>query len=186
MPFTKEIEQGLRVSGLKLRKQIQADLKSNPLLWDALRRPASLHNAHRSLAEMLVNIPQPDHAQFTELGDGHVHMSLATMEKYLYPILFLLRYLHERGGNKLPGGIESMITYSFFAQDQSLPQSRTAHDLSVLRNTVFPTGLHLHFQIQDNKESAERLCSQLRSTLKRSNMLVEATKNIAEFDEHDM
>ena len=78
-----------------------------------------------------------------------------------------MRYLHERGGNKLPGGIESMITYSFFAQDQSLPQSRTAHDLSVLRNTVFPTGLHLHFQIQDNKESAERLCSQLRSTLKR-------------------
>jgi hypothetical protein len=77
MPFTKEIEQGLRVSGLKLRKQIQADLKRNPLLWDALRRPASLHNAHRSLAEMLVNIPQPDHAQFTELGDGHVHMSLA-------------------------------------------------------------------------------------------------------------
>jgi hypothetical protein len=25
MPFTKEIEQGLRVSGLKLRKQIQAN-----------------------------------------------------------------------------------------------------------------------------------------------------------------
>jgi hypothetical protein len=80
MPFTKEIEQGLRVNGLKLRKQIQADLKRNPLLWDALRRPASLHNAHRSLAEMLVNIPQPDHSQFTELGDGHVHMPLATME----------------------------------------------------------------------------------------------------------
>jgi hypothetical protein len=30
MPFTKEIEQGLRVSGLKLRKQIQADIKRNP------------------------------------------------------------------------------------------------------------------------------------------------------------
>jgi hypothetical protein len=29
MPFTKEIEQGLRISGLKLRKQIQADLKRN-------------------------------------------------------------------------------------------------------------------------------------------------------------
>ncbi len=80
MPFTKEIEQDLRVNGLKLRKQIQADIKRNPRLWDALRRPASLHNAHRSLAEMLLNIPQPDHSQFTELGDGHVHMSLATME----------------------------------------------------------------------------------------------------------
>jgi hypothetical protein len=87
MPLVKEIEQGLRVNGLKLRKQIQADLKRNPLMWDALRRPASFHNAHRSLAEMLVNIPQPDHSQFTELGDGHVHMSLATMEKYLYPTL---------------------------------------------------------------------------------------------------
>ncbi len=41
------------------------------------------------------------------------------------------------------------------------------HDLSVLRNTVFPTRLDLHFQIQDNKESAEGLCSQLRSTVKR-------------------
>ncbi len=75
MPHVKEIEQGLRVSGLKLRKQIQTDLKRNPLMWDALRRPESLHNAHRSLAEMLVNIPQLDHSQFTELGDGHVHMS---------------------------------------------------------------------------------------------------------------
>jgi hypothetical protein len=148
MPLTKEIEQGLRISGLNLRRQIQADLKRNPLLWDALRRPASLHNVYRSLAEMLVNLPQPDLSQFTELGDGHVHMSLATMEKYLYPTLFLMHYLHERGGNNLPGGIESMIAYSFFAQGH-LPQSRTMHDLSVLRNTVFPTGLDLCFQIQD-------------------------------------
>jgi hypothetical protein len=109
MPFTKEIEQGLRVNGLKLRKQIQADLKSNPALWDALRRPASLHNAHRSLAEMLLNIPQPDHSQFTELGDGHVHMSLATMEKYLHPTLFLMRYLHERGEKNLPGHVRGQL-----------------------------------------------------------------------------
>jgi hypothetical protein len=77
-----------------------------------------------------------------------------------------MRYLHERGGNNLPGGIEWMITYSFFAQGH-ITQSRTMRDLSVLRNTVFPTGLDLQFQIQDNKESAEGLCSQLRSTLKR-------------------
>jgi hypothetical protein len=166
MPLVKEIEQGLRLNGLKLRKKIQADLKRNPLLWDALRRPASLHNAHRSLAEMLVNIPQPDHSQFTELGDGHVHMSLATMEKYLYPTLYLTRYMHERGANSLPGGIESMITYSFFAQGH-ITRSRTMHNLSVLRNTVFSAGLDLDFQIPDNKESAEGLCSQIRSTLKR-------------------
>ena len=166
MPLVKEIEQRLRVNGLRLRKQLQTDLKRNPLMWDALRRPASFHNAHRSLAEMLVNIPQPDHSQFTELGDGHVHMSLATMEKYLYPTLYLMRYLHERGEKNLPGGIESMITYSIFAQGH-MTRSRTMHDLSVLGNTVFPTGLDLDFQILDNKESAEGLCSQLRSTLKR-------------------
>jgi hypothetical protein len=135
-------------------------------MWDALRRPASFHNAHRSLAEMLVNIPQPDHSQFTQLGDGHVHMSLATMEKYLYPTLYLMRYLHERGEKNLPGGIESMITYSFFAQGH-MTQSHTAHDLSVLKNTIFSTGLDLDFQIRDNKEITEGLCSQLRSTFKR-------------------
>jgi hypothetical protein len=100
MPFTKEIEQGLRVSGLKLRKQIQANIKRNPLLWDALRRPVSLHNAHKSLVEMLVNIPQPDWAQFTELGDGHMHMSLATMEKCLYPHSTLcVTCMSEEGAN---------------------------------------------------------------------------------------
>jgi hypothetical protein len=156
LPSAKEIEQNLRVNGLNLRKQIQADLKRNPLLWDALKRPASFHNAHRSLAEMLRNIPQPDHSQFTELGDGHVHMPLATMEKYLYPTLYLMRYLHERGGKSLPGGIESTITYSFFAQGH-ITRSRTMHDLSVLRNTVFSTGLDLDLQIRDNKESVEGL-----------------------------
>jgi hypothetical protein len=33
-------------------------------------------------------------------------MSLATMEKYLYPTLYLMRYLHERGGKDLPEGID--------------------------------------------------------------------------------
>ncbi len=98
---------------------------------------------------------------------GHVHMSLATMEKYLYPTLYLMRYLHDRGGKDLPGGIESMITHSFFTQGQLLPQSRTEHDISVLRNTVFSTGEDLHFQMQDNKEIAEGLCTQMRNSLKR-------------------
>ena len=48
-----------------------------------------------------------------------------------------------------------------------MTRSRTTHDLSVLRNTVFPTELDLDFQIRDNKESAEGLCSQLRSIFKR-------------------
>ena len=47
MPQVKEIEQNLRINGLKLRKQIQADLKRNPLLWDALRRPATCGDAHK-------------------------------------------------------------------------------------------------------------------------------------------
>jgi hypothetical protein len=104
---------------------------------------------------MLVNIPQLDHAQFTELGDGHVHMSLATMEKYLYPTLYLMHYLHERGENNLPGGIESMITYSFFAQGQSLPQSRTMHDL-ILRTEEYCFPYRIRFELSDTGQQRER------------------------------
>jgi hypothetical protein len=78
-----------------------------------------------------------------------------------------MRYLHERAGRDLPGGNESMITYSFFTQEYTLPQSRTSHDLSVLRNTVFSAGDDLHFQMQDNGEIAEGLSTQLRPSLKR-------------------
>jgi hypothetical protein len=85
----------LRHKGLELRKKLQADLKEHSENWKALKRPASLHSASLILAEMLVGIPHADRDQFHEIGDGHVYMPLAIMEKYLYPTLHLMRYLHE-------------------------------------------------------------------------------------------
>jgi hypothetical protein len=131
----------LRHKGLELRKKLQADIKENPENWNALKRPASMHSASLILAEMLLGIPQRDRDQFHEIGDSHVYnMPLAIMEKYLYPTLHLMHYLHKNTVKNFPGGVESMMAYSFFLQGQSLPKNRTMHDLTVLRNSV---GTHL-------------------------------------------
>jgi hypothetical protein len=67
-----------------------------------------MHNTHKTLAEILVSVPHADREQFNDLGDGNVHiMSLAAMEKYLYPTLYLMRYLHEHTGKNLIGVVES-------------------------------------------------------------------------------
>jgi hypothetical protein len=78
---TKELEQTLRHKGLELRKKLQADIKENPKNWNALKTPASMHSASLILAEMLLGIPQHDCDQFHEIGDSHVYMPLAIMEK---------------------------------------------------------------------------------------------------------
>ena len=49
----KEIEAALRMRGLRLRKDLNQSLKQNPTAWKALNRPAPLHSASLSLAEML-------------------------------------------------------------------------------------------------------------------------------------
>jgi hypothetical protein len=57
------------------------------------------------------------------------------MEKYLFPTsLHVMQYLDENTEKKLPGGVESMIAYSFFNQGMCLPRNRTEYDLEVLRN----------------------------------------------------
>ena len=65
-----DIQIRLRVTGLRLRKELNHRLRTNPEQWTALRRPASLHTAQRTLAEMLMSIPSADQEQFHELGDG--------------------------------------------------------------------------------------------------------------------
>jgi hypothetical protein len=52
--LVKELEQMLRFKDLDVRKKLQADLKEHPENWEALKRPASLHSAPLSLAEMLM------------------------------------------------------------------------------------------------------------------------------------
>ena len=98
----KEIEAALRMRGLQLRKDLNQSLKENPAAWKALNRPAPLYAASRSLAEMLWDIPQNDREQFHELGEGFVYMPLNIMEKYLYPTLRLMQFLHANAGERLP------------------------------------------------------------------------------------
>ena len=94
----KEIEAALRMRGLTLRKQLNQSLIQNPEAWKALNRLASLQNASLTLAEMLRDIPQNDREQFHELGEGFVYMPLNIMEKYLYPTLRLMQFLHRNKG----------------------------------------------------------------------------------------
>ncbi len=97
----KEIEAALRMRDLRLRKDLNQSLSQNPAAWKALSRPASLHSASLSLAEMLRDIPQNDREQFHELGEGFVYMPLNIMEKYLYPTLRLMQFLHRNAGERL-------------------------------------------------------------------------------------
>ena len=78
-----DIQHRLRITGLRLRRELNHSLLTSPKQWAALRRPASLHTAQRTLAEMLRSIPSADQEQFHELGDGYVYMPLPVMEKYL-------------------------------------------------------------------------------------------------------
>ncbi len=94
----KEIEAALRMRGLTLRKQLNQSLIQDPTAWKALNRPASLHSASLTLAEMLRDIPQNDREQFHELGEGFVYMPVSIMERYLYPTLRLMQFLHRNAG----------------------------------------------------------------------------------------
>jgi hypothetical protein len=89
------------------------------------------------------------------------------MEKYLYPTLHLMRYLHKNTAKNFPGGVESMIAYSFFLQGQNLPKNRTTHDLTVLRNSVLTSGEDIYQQLSSSVEVADGLSAQMRSSLKR-------------------
>ena len=89
-----DIQHRLRITGLRLRRELNHSLLTDPDQWTALRRPASLHTAQRTLAEMLMSIPSADQEHFHELGDGYVYMPLHAMEKYLYPTLHVMQHLH--------------------------------------------------------------------------------------------
>jgi hypothetical protein len=79
-----DIQHRLRVAGARLKKDLNRSLLTDPQAWTVLRRPASIHSAQRTFAEMLGSVPSAGHEHFHELGDGYVCMSLHAMEKYLY------------------------------------------------------------------------------------------------------
>jgi hypothetical protein len=88
-----DIQHRLRIAGIRLRKDLNRSLLTDPQAWTALRRPASLHSAQRTLAEMLVSIPSADQEHFHELGDGYAYMPLHAMDKCLYPTLRVMQHL---------------------------------------------------------------------------------------------
>ncbi len=59
-----DIQHKLKVTGLRLRKDLNRSLLTKPQHWTALRRPASLHSAQRTLAEMLVSLPTEEQGHF--------------------------------------------------------------------------------------------------------------------------
>jgi hypothetical protein len=134
-PFTPKLPRGsvediqhrLRVTGIRLRKDLNHSLLTDRDKWTALRRRASLHTTQQTLAEMLMSIPSADQEYFHELGDGYVYMSLHAMEKYLYPTLRVMQHLHKHKGqcDYLSGGVESMMVYSYFHQGGGIPKDRT-------------------------------------------------------------
>ncbi len=63
----KEIEAALRMRGLRLRKELNQSLNQNSAAWKALNRPAPLHSASLSLAEMLRDIPQNDREHYEKV-----------------------------------------------------------------------------------------------------------------------
>ena len=67
-----DIQQKLRIGGMALRKHYNESLKKNPEKWKALRAPASMQSTQRTLAEMMLSIPDVDRTQFHEMGDGSV------------------------------------------------------------------------------------------------------------------
>jgi hypothetical protein len=89
------------------------------------------------------------------------------MEKYLYPTLRLMQFLHRNAGERLPAGVDTMMAYSFFQQGMGPPKNRTMYDLEILRNTVSSSGDDIEDQLRNSSDAVDGLSSQLKKTLKK-------------------
>jgi hypothetical protein len=107
-----DLDQKLKQAGIKLRRELLSTCQDDLDAWTALMNPPSAHTAsHTLVLEMAMNLPAEDRDHFTPLGDHDVCMPLRIMEKYLYPTIKLMHFLHERRTNipgNLPGGIEGI------------------------------------------------------------------------------
>ena len=134
---------------------------------ESFESPSIYASAQRTLAEMLLSVPDVDRTQFQELGDGSVMMPPTMLEKYLYPALYLMQYLQDKADKNLAGGINMMIVYSFFLHGSAMSRNRTEHDLEALRSTAHSAGNDIPAQLRTNAEVVDGLSSHLRSTLRR-------------------
>jgi hypothetical protein len=120
-----ELEQKLKVAGIKLRRLFLLSAHNDIEAWSLLYSSPSIHEASHTLAEMLLNIPVEDRDHFTPLGEASVCMPPRVMKKYLYPTIKLMLHLQEKGGKDLPGGIQTMAMYSFYLQGATIPQAES-------------------------------------------------------------
>ncbi len=162
-----QLQQDVRLRGMKLRRNLNVSLKDDKQKWQALRRPCCLQAANMTLDEMLTYIPKAEQEQFHEIGDVYVYMPLFTMEKYLFPTL------HRTSCGTCMSSQHKSFRRSRVDDCILLLQSRNApakeqrqYDLDVLRNSTFSAGRDIPQQLQSNAEVTEGISSHLRLTLR--------------------
>ncbi len=87
------------------------------------------------------------------------------MEKYLYPTIKLMQHLQEKGGNDLPGGIQTMAMYSFYLQGQLYPKQRAQEDLEVLKAATLTSDDELCNQVRSETQQVDNAHTQMRNIL---------------------
>ena len=163
-----DLDQMLKTAGIKLRRELLMTCQSGIDAWTALLNPPSVHTASHTLVEMAMNLSAEDRDLFTPLGDHGVCMPLRLMEKYLYPTIKLMHFLHERRTNipgNLPGGMEAMALYSFYLQGQVYPRERTQADLDALHAATLTADHDLVAQIRSELGYSDTVGFQMRTTL---------------------
>jgi hypothetical protein len=160
-----ELEQKLKLAGIKLRRELLMSTHNDIEAWSLLYNPPSIHEASHTLAEMFLNIPVEDRDHFAPLGETSVCMPLRVMEKYLYPTMKLMQYLHEKGGKDLPGGIQTMAMYSFYLQGQLYPKQRAQEDLEVLKAATLTADHELCSQVRSEVQQVDNAQIQMRNVL---------------------
>ncbi len=156
-----ELEQILKISGTKLRRELLMSAQNDFDSWATLMTRPSNHESSRTLTQMLLHLPTVDRDNFTPLGDNSVSMSLWVMEKYLFPTIKLMDYCREKGMQSFPGGIEVMALYSFYLQGQVYPRDRTLQDLETLRATTLTADHELLQQVRSEVAHVEGYTSLL-------------------------
>jgi hypothetical protein len=97
-----------------------------------------------------------------------MHASEVLMEKYLYPTMKLMQHLQKQSGdtmNNLPGGIETMVMYSFYLQGQLYPKRRAQEDLEVLKAATLTSDDELCNQFRSEAQQVDTAHTQMRNIL---------------------
>jgi hypothetical protein len=71
-----ELEQNLKLSGIKLRRELLMSAQNDFDSWATLMTPPSIHEASRTLTQMLLHLSTVDRDNFVPLGDNSVSMPL--------------------------------------------------------------------------------------------------------------